>query len=84
MPSCIASPEMVKSEKSCYWAMKCQSVIGFGKTPLLKGIEEKKRALDTILEHYSVRAGEYAEKLVKGLAIIKVGIESMTGKKSRY
>jgi hypothetical protein len=27
-----------------------------------------------------VRAGEYAEKLVKGLAIIKVEIESMTGK----
>jgi hypothetical protein len=27
-----------------------------------------------------VRAGEYAEKLVKVLAVIKVEIESMTGK----
>jgi nitroimidazol reductase NimA-like FMN-containing flavoprotein (pyridoxamine 5'-phosphate oxidase superfamily) len=62
--------------------MRFRSVIGYGTASLLTESEEKRRALDVIMEHYSGRPGPYAQKLVDRLAVIKVEIQSMTGKKS--
>ena len=73
---------LVKSETPCDWTMKYQSVIGYGKAFILTDVEKKRRALDIIVEHYSGRPVGYKEKLVDRLAVIKVEIESMTGKKS--
>ncbi|MBC8420174.1 MAG: pyridoxamine 5'-phosphate oxidase family protein [Desulfobacterales bacterium] len=75
---------LVKSENPCDWTMKYRSVIGHGKAFVLTDAEEKRRALDIIVEHYSGIANEYDEKRVNRLAIIKVEIQSMTGKKSGY
>ncbi len=55
-----------------------------GSAFLLEDIDEKRLALDIIVEHYSGRVNEYKEKMVEHLAVIKVQIESMTGKKSGY
>ena len=76
--------EVVRAENPCDWNMKFQSVIGYGKAFVLTDAEEKRQALDVIIEHYSGQTDEYAEKLVDRLAVIKVEIESMTGKKSGY
>ena len=76
--------EVVKAENPCDWAMKYRSVVGYGKAFVLTDAEEKRRALDVIIEHYSGQTGEYAQKLLDRLAVIKVEIESMTGKKSGY
>lgn len=76
--------EVVRAENPCDWNMKFQSVIGYGRAFLLEDIDEKRQALDVIIEDYSGQTGEYAEKLVDRLAVIKVQIESMTGKKSGY
>ena len=76
--------EVVRADNPCDWNMKYQSVIGYGRAFLLEDIDEKRQALDVIIEHYSGQTGEYAEKLVDRLAVIKVQIESMTGKKAGY
>ena len=77
--------EVVEGKNPCDWSMKYCSVIGFGKAFLVEDHEEKKRALDIIMEHYAGKAPfEYPEKTVNNIAIIKVKIESMTGKKSGY
>ena len=76
--------EVVRAENPCDWNMKYRSVIGYGRAFLLEDIDEKRRALDIIVEHYSGRVNEYDEKLVNRLAIIKIQVESMTGKKSGY
>ena len=76
--------EVVRAENPSDWNMKFQSVIGYGKGFVLTDTEEKRLALDIIVEHYSGRPGGYKEKLVDHLAVIKVEIESMTGKKSGY
>ena len=76
--------EVVRADNPCDWNMKYQSVIGYGRAFLLEDIDEKRQALDVIIEDYSGQTGEYAEKLVDRLAVIKVQIESMTGKKSGY
>ena len=76
--------EMVRAENPCDWTMKFRSVIGYGRASLLDDSEERRRALDIIVEHNSGKANEYNEKLVDHLSIIKVQVESMTGKKSGY
>lgn len=77
--------EVVKGEAACGWSMKYYSIIGFGKAFFVEGFEEKRKALDIIMEHYSDESSfEYPEETVNSTAIIKVKIESMTGKKSGY
>ena len=64
--------------------MKYRSAIGFGKGSLVENLEEKKRGLDAIKQHYSGRSFEYSEPGMKNTVIIKVEIESMTSKESAY
>ena len=76
--------EVIQGEKACKWSMKYRSVIGFGKGSLVENLEEKRKGLDAIMKHYSGRSFEYAEPAIESTVIIKVEIESMTGKKSGY
>ena len=76
--------EVIQGDKPCKWGMKYRSVIGFGKASLVDNLEEKKKGLDAIMLHYSGRSFEYAEPAIKSTVIIKVEIESMTGKESGY
>jgi nitroimidazol reductase NimA-like FMN-containing flavoprotein (pyridoxamine 5'-phosphate oxidase superfamily) len=77
--------ELIEAEDPCDWSTKYYSIIGFGEAFLVEDLEEKREALDIIMEHYSERSSfEYPEKIINSLAVIKVRIESMTGKKSGY
>ena len=76
--------EYVAADVPCNWTVKYRSVIGFGKAHLLEGLEEKKRALNVILEHYSDRAYEYPEGAMDKVVVIRVDVESLTGKQSGY
>jgi len=73
--------EIVESEKACKWGMKYKSVIGFGNAFIIEDIESIKAALDVIMHHYSGRAFEYQDEVLRKIVVIKVDIESMTGKK---
>jgi nitroimidazol reductase NimA-like FMN-containing flavoprotein (pyridoxamine 5'-phosphate oxidase superfamily) len=76
--------ELVESESACKWGMKYRSVIGFGKASFIDDPESKQRALDIIMQHYSDKPFAFAEEEVKKTAIVKIDIESMTGKKAGY
>jgi nitroimidazol reductase NimA-like FMN-containing flavoprotein (pyridoxamine 5'-phosphate oxidase superfamily) len=76
--------EVVKTGAPCGWEMKYRSVIGFGKASFVDDLEEKKRALNIIVAHYTDNSYEYPENEVRSVAIIKIEIETMTGKKSGY
>ena len=73
--------EIVESEKACKWGMKFKSIIGFGNAFIIEDMESKKTALNVIMRHYSGRSFEFEEKEMNRFVIIKVEIESMTGKK---
>jgi len=75
-----------KSEQPCSWSMKYRSVIGFGKAFFIDGVKEKRTALNIIVEHYSGNPNEYPypEDVISNMAVIKVEIDSMTGKQSGY
>jgi nitroimidazol reductase NimA-like FMN-containing flavoprotein (pyridoxamine 5'-phosphate oxidase superfamily) len=76
--------EVVQDNKPCKWSMKYRSVIGFGKGSLVDDLKEKRKGLDAIMKHYSGRLFEYVKPAIESIVIIKVEIESMTGKKSGY
>lgn len=76
--------EMVPGAEACEWSVKYRSVIGFGKASLVENKEEKIAALNVIMKHYSgTSAHEYRPHSFKSAAIIKIQIESMTGKRSK-
>jgi nitroimidazol reductase NimA-like FMN-containing flavoprotein (pyridoxamine 5'-phosphate oxidase superfamily) len=76
--------ELVPTETACDWGTKFRSVIGFGKAWLVEDPEGKKQALDVILGHYSDGYYEYTEEALAKVAVIRIEIESITGKQSGY
>ena len=74
--------EIVKAEDACHWSMKYQSVIGFGKAVLLEDLDEKRKAFNIIMSQYSDQTFQFNDATLKGMVVIKVEIESMTGKQS--
>lgn len=76
--------EVVADGDPCKWGMKYRSVIGFGKASFVEDIVEKRKGLDAIMQHYSGRSFQYPEPAVEKTVVIKVEIESMTGKESGY
>ena len=65
--------------------MKYTSVIGYGAVSFITALEQKQKALNIIIDHYS--PGDFymfPEKELKEVAIIKIEISKMTGKKSGY
>ncbi len=76
--------EIIKGEKACDWGMRYKSIIGFGKALILKEPDEKRKALSIIMNQYSDRSFQYSEKAIDGTTVIKIDIESMTGKQSGF
>ncbi len=76
--------EPIESEDACDWDMKYQSVIGFGKAVFVENLDEKREALNIIMAQYSDRVFQFPENMLKTTAVIKVEIESMTGKQSGF
>ncbi len=77
-----ADVEIAQSGIPCKWGISYRSVIGFGRASLVQDYDQKVAALDVIMDHYSTGPYEYDVKMVHAAAIIKVEIESMTGKRS--
>ena len=56
--------------------------IGFGTATFIRDLKEKQAALKIIMAHYSDATFAFPENKVNATAVIKVDIESMTGKQS--
>lgn len=76
--------ELVEADKACDWGMKYRSVIGFGKAVFIEDDKQKRKALDVIMQQYSDGTFEYPADAIENIVVIKVEIESMTGKVSDY
>ncbi len=74
--------EVQTGKAACDWGMNYRSVIGYGRAFFIENSEEKRKALDVIMAQYADGVFEYSEKAFGKAFVIKVEIESMTGKKS--
>lgn len=79
--------EHVDSPTPSECSTRYRSVIGFGRAVFVTDPAEKRRALDILMQHYAdsqSQGFEYSKKPFSKVTIIKVEIESMTGKQSGY
>jgi uncharacterized protein len=79
--------EVLHSGNACSWGMKYYSVIGFGKAHFIENEVKKINALNIIMQKYnhsSHKSFEYSKSTLDKTTLIKVKIESLTGKKSGY
>ncbi|MBI5000783.1 MAG: pyridoxamine 5'-phosphate oxidase family protein [Euryarchaeota archaeon] len=79
-----ADVELDSAGKACDWTFRYRSVIGVGRASIIEDDEAKRKALKVILNHY--REGEYEipDAKLKSVLVVRIGIGSMTGKKSGY
>ena len=75
---------VVNAEKPCGWTMKYRSVIGKGRACILERNEEKVHGLSLIMKQYSEGKPSLDFKNLDSVLVVKIDIESMTGKKSGY
>jgi nitroimidazol reductase NimA-like FMN-containing flavoprotein (pyridoxamine 5'-phosphate oxidase superfamily) len=76
--------ELVTDETPCKWSMKYRSVVGAGTASFIDDPESKRKALDIVMRHYAGQPSEYSPVNTDKMLIIKVEIESMTGKYSGW
>ncbi len=74
--------KLVKTKQPCKWGFNYKSVIGFGKAVLIEDTEPKRKALDIIMKQFLADAFDYPQETIDKTTIIKIEIESMTGKQS--
>jgi nitroimidazol reductase NimA-like FMN-containing flavoprotein (pyridoxamine 5'-phosphate oxidase superfamily) len=77
--------QLIKNEEACSWSMKYRSIIGTGCAEFLESLEEKKNALDIIMDQYSPdKVYTYPSEMVASLTLFKVSILEISGKQSGF
>jgi len=76
--------EVVNAEKPCGWTTKYRSVIGTGRACILEKDEEKVHGLSLLMRQYSEGEPSLDFEKLDSVLVVKIDIESMTGKKSGY
>ena len=76
--------ELVESPEPCNWSMRYKSVIGYGRAAFVEDVEEKRKALDVIMEQYSEGEFVFPQASVERIVVVKIAIEGLSGKASGY
>ena len=75
--------EVLRSDTACGFGMAYRSVVGSGTAVFVEDAAGKKEALDIIMAHYDgAGTWEYRESSFERACIIRVGIETITGRKA--
>lgn len=74
--------EIVQGEPACNCTSKYKSVVGYGKASIITDEQEKKKGLEILMAHYSEAEPVFNEKIMAVAAVVKVKIETISGKKS--
>ena len=69
-----------EAEQACDWGIRYLSVIGVGRAYILENDEQKSHALGLITERYTGSALSFPKSELDKTLVVKVDIESMTGK----
>jgi len=74
----------IQSDNPCSWEMRYRSIICTGTAAFVEGPVEKAQALNCILEHYGGEPQKFPESSLEKVCVIRIAIETMTGKKHGY
>ena len=73
--------QVIRGDRPCSWGMRYRSVIGYGRAAILTDPDEKKRGLTCIMHHYDCGTQAFSENDLMSVTVIRIAVESMTGKK---
>lgn len=73
---------IVRADKACNWTVRYSSVIGYGVAVFIHDARLKRDALKIIMNQYADAEIHIPEKAVDTVAIIRIDIMEMTGKRS--
>ena len=71
-----------EGERACDWSLGYRSVVGWGSAHVLDTPADLREGLRIIMRQYSERNYEFSESDLTGVAVIKIVISRLTGKKS--
>ena len=71
-----------EGERACDWSLDFRSVVGWGTAQILDDSAEIKEGLRVLMKQYSDGDFEFREEDLKGVAVIRIAITRMSGKKS--
>ena len=73
--------ELVPADAACGWGIRYRSVVGFGRASLVEDDEEKLRALRLLMRQYSEEEFDLGLDSSRDCAVVRIDIESLTGKR---
>lgn len=76
--------EPISAPDPCDWDMRYQSVVGFGNASVVEAVDEKRQALEIITTQYAKGSHSFTELKLKTTMVIKVTIETLTGRQSGF
>lgn len=77
-----ANVEIRQGEQACEWSTSFQSVVGFGHMMIVTSEEERREAIEALVAQYTDRIVPVPEKIPANTIILRMDIESLTGKRS--
>lgn len=69
---------------ACSWRFAYRSVLVHGNAILIDNYDDKIKALNVFMKNYSDREFEYSKPAVDNILIIKIPVESITGRSFEY
>ena len=77
--------EITTGERACDWSTRYRSVIGHGHMEILSDDASKQLGLEVLMDqHGAPELKEFEPKNMKAMVILKLTIDSMTGKQSSH
>jgi len=76
--------ELKTGDKACACGMSYRSVIAFGTASIVAEAGARRQALDVLMQHYTDGPFSYSEEALGKTSVIRIDIESITGKQSGY
>ncbi len=64
----------------CSYSMRSESAMCRGKVEFIEDGDEKRKALDIIMRHYTENEVAYSDPAIRNVRVWKVAVEQMTGK----
>ncbi len=76
--------EIVKGDMPCNWTARYRSLMGTGNVEIIEDENQIRDGLNIIMSHYGSTENTYNEANLKRIFILKLTIESVTGKQSGF
>jgi nitroimidazol reductase NimA-like FMN-containing flavoprotein (pyridoxamine 5'-phosphate oxidase superfamily) len=80
--SIVADHQLIEGVKACSWSANYRSVIGTGNAVIITDPAGKNEGLKILMAQYSDRDYEFSDSDLERVVVIRVDIESLSGKGS--